>query len=239
MTVPYLTLSTDSVSNIKLEIGTLYEPNLLPDYRGDLFQHKNAKLVQQDIKDINDDLVAPWHMQDKLRPGTIVVMDTTLVCWHITGKGSSSRGRKVCTYSLWNIFFKLTNITFSKVYQIQAHRIQILHESDEPTEELKIFNLPRKAQQKLLSFDTSPRKGPTSSFSAFGSPPFKKARRMWFVCKLLTFQVQILCKHRFYLSNTIHAGNCQAMTLFYYSPSRHPIPITHRIPFFGYSSILL
>ena len=34
-------------------------PRPLPDHRGDLFQHKIAKLVQHDIKDANDNLVAP------------------------------------------------------------------------------------------------------------------------------------------------------------------------------------
>jgi len=71
-----------------LEVGALYNPNLLPDYCGDLFQHKFANLVQQDIKDTNDDLVPPWLiivevMCEKLRPGTVVIVDTTLVCWHI------------------------------------------------------------------------------------------------------------------------------------------------------------
>ena len=64
-----------------------------------------------------------------------------------------------------------------KVYQVQAHQIQILHESDGPIEELKTFNLPSKLKQKALSFKTSLRKAPSSTFSAFGSL-FKKARQM-------------------------------------------------------------
>ena len=89
----------NNLTDVVLEIGALYDPKLLPDYQGDLFQHKFAKLVQQDIKDTNEELVAPWHMQEKLRPGTVVVVDTTLVCWHITGRGSS-KSRKVCKISL-------------------------------------------------------------------------------------------------------------------------------------------
>jgi hypothetical protein len=87
-TVPYI--STEPV----IEAGALYHPDLLPDHHGDLFQHKHAKLVQQDIKDANETLVAPWQMQEKLCPGTIVVVDATLVCWHIAGKGLA-RARKV------------------------------------------------------------------------------------------------------------------------------------------------
>jgi hypothetical protein len=52
-------------------------------------------LVEQDIKDTNDNLVPPWLMHDKLRAGTIVVVDTTLVCWHILPTRTSSRGRNV------------------------------------------------------------------------------------------------------------------------------------------------
>lgn len=81
-----------------LEIGAYYDPDLLPDHRGDLFQHEQAKLVQQDIKDINNNLVAPWDMQEKLRPGTIVVIDSTLVTWHIFAKGTF-KARKVSCIS--------------------------------------------------------------------------------------------------------------------------------------------
>jgi hypothetical protein len=65
-----------------------------------------------------------------------------------------------------------------QVYQVRAHpsRIEILHESNNPIEELKTPTLPHKFESRSLTFNTSPRKIP-SSFSAFGSPS-KKARRM-------------------------------------------------------------
>ena len=46
-------------------------------------------LVQQDIRDTDDNLVPPWQMQDKFCVGTIVVIDMTLVCWHISARGLS------------------------------------------------------------------------------------------------------------------------------------------------------
>ena len=46
-----------------------------------------TKLVQQEIRDVSDELVAPWDVQHKLCPGTIVVVDSTLVCWHIAARG--------------------------------------------------------------------------------------------------------------------------------------------------------
>jgi hypothetical protein len=48
------------------------------------------KLVQQDIKDTNDDLVPPWLMREKLRPGTVVVL-----CWHILPTRGLSNRRNV------------------------------------------------------------------------------------------------------------------------------------------------
>jgi len=139
---------------IHIKLGAFYDPDFLPDHRGDLFQQTLAKLVQQDIKDTNDELVAPWDMQHKLRPGTIVVVDTTLVCWDVARGTSNAR----------------------KVYQVQAHRVKILHESDEPVEQLGIPTLPQKPEQQMFSFGTSPRKAPSSTFMTFGSPS-KKPRR--------------------------------------------------------------
>ena len=68
--------------------GALYSPDLLPDYHcGSYFQLKNAKLVQQDIWDDDNKLISPWEMYDKLRVGTIVLIDSTLKCWHIPNAG--------------------------------------------------------------------------------------------------------------------------------------------------------
>ena len=119
-------------------------------------------------------------MHDKLRPGTIVVVDTTLVCWHIAGKGQS-KSRRVRTFfkKIHSHVLVLSNITILKVYQVQSHRIQILNESKEPSEELKIPTLPRKIVQKQLSYETSPRKTPSSAFNTFGSP-FKKPPNIYF-----------------------------------------------------------
>ena len=52
-----------------------------------------------------------------------------------------------------------------KVYQV--------HESDGPIEDHEIPTLFQKIGQQALSFDTSPRKVPSSAFTAFGSPSKK------------------------------------------------------------------
>lgn len=54
---------------------------MLPDYGGPFFQHQKNKLVQLDIRDIDNELIAPWNMYDKLRPGTVVLVVATLVVW--------------------------------------------------------------------------------------------------------------------------------------------------------------
>jgi len=139
------------------DVGGLYNPNLLPqaDHRGDLFEHKHAMLVQQDIRDsdTNDNLVVPWQMQDKFRPGTIVVMGLlAYLC-------------EECRRHAMFTKFKLTEFKSS-----MNLRSQLLKNS-----KFEIPTLPRKLEQKALSFDMSPRKAPSSAFSAFGSPS-KKAR---------------------------------------------------------------
>ena len=54
---------------------------MLSDHTGPLFQHVKAKLVQRDLRDLNNKLIPPWEQCDKLRPGTLVLVKAGLVCW--------------------------------------------------------------------------------------------------------------------------------------------------------------
>ena len=63
-----------------------------------------------------------------------------------------------------------------KVYQIRVDRIQILYESYGLIEELNIPTLPRKLKPKILSFDISPRKTPSSAFKPLDTPPKRPVR---------------------------------------------------------------
>ncbi|KAF8181773.1 hypothetical protein BJ912DRAFT_1124992 [Pholiota molesta] len=112
----------DGANGPTIALGALYDPNLLPDHRGRYFQHKAAKLVQLDMVDVDDNLIAPWEMADKLREGTVVLIEATLVCWHIAGKGNGDRDKKI--------------------YQIQGHRLRVLSESDGGVEIFDIPDLP-------------------------------------------------------------------------------------------------
>ncbi len=93
----------------EVAVGSFYDPNLLPDHRGDYFKHVNAKLVQLDIRNEENNLIPPWDMYDKLRPGTIVLVDASLVCWHIFTKGRGDHlDRKVRILKFIN-FYLLSN----------------------------------------------------------------------------------------------------------------------------------
>ncbi|KAF8344843.1 hypothetical protein F5887DRAFT_917856 [Amanita rubescens] len=99
----------------EVKIGALYDPRLLDDYGGPLFNHHQAKLVQRHIVDEDGNLTAPWLEYDKLRTGTVVLMRISLR-----------------TYSVPN------NYTQKKFYQIYADRVKVLMRSDEPIEHRSI-----------------------------------------------------------------------------------------------------
>ncbi|KAG2125169.1 hypothetical protein DEU56DRAFT_759412 [Suillus clintonianus] len=64
----------DSGSEAAITTNTFYESSILPDYRGDLFQHVNAKLRQLDISK----LIVPADWYSSLRCGTLVMIRATL-----------------------------------------------------------------------------------------------------------------------------------------------------------------
>jgi hypothetical protein len=149
-------------------VGALYDPNLLPDHRGKYFQHPNAKLVQQDMVDEEENLIVPWDMPKKLREGTVVLVEATLVCWHISDR--KVRLSRSC------IFASNTQLTHNiQVYQIQGHRLRVLAASDEDIETFEIPNFPNSNIPTEQTPSSSPRKKASCAFSSF-APPTKKAR---------------------------------------------------------------
>ncbi|KAF8804244.1 hypothetical protein BYT27DRAFT_7214040 [Phlegmacium glaucopus] len=90
-----------------IELGAFYPLKMLADHQGDYFQQEHAKLVQLEIEDTKEKLIPPWELYDKLQ---VVLIETTLVCWHIPDhNGASTTDRK-------------------RVYQIQGHCLQVLLE---------------------------------------------------------------------------------------------------------------
>ncbi|KDR77061.1 hypothetical protein GALMADRAFT_225196 [Galerina marginata CBS 339.88] len=136
-----------------IEVGRFYPLEMLPDHRGDYFQQEHAKLVQLEMLDTDEKLIPPWEAYDKLRVGTVVLVETTLVCWHIPDHAGGS------------------GTTKKLVYQVQGHRLRILSESDELVEPRDIPAPIRPSTEPTST--TSPRKKPSSAFTEFQSPSKK------------------------------------------------------------------
>ncbi|KAJ6461570.1 hypothetical protein C8R47DRAFT_1080539 [Mycena vitilis] len=99
-----------------IKLGAHYEPSLLPDYGGAYFNHTKAKLVQQDVRDVQNNLIPPWKIYEALRPGTLVLLLVSLHCFLMNDENSKEPRQR-------------------KIYQVNAHSIRVLSESDEPVEE--------------------------------------------------------------------------------------------------------
>ncbi|KAJ7056294.1 hypothetical protein C8F01DRAFT_1155552, partial [Mycena amicta] len=70
---------------------------MLPDHRGPFFQHVHAKLVQNDYRDTDNTLIAPWERGVKLVEGTVILVSVSLVNYVIPYAQSKDGkcGRKV------------------------------------------------------------------------------------------------------------------------------------------------
>ncbi|PPQ81745.1 hypothetical protein CVT26_007673 [Gymnopilus dilepis] len=96
----------------EVHVGACYDPRLLYDYRGPAFKLVNNKLIQHDIRDINDQLITPWAAYEELRPGTLVLVEATIHCFRFNVNGKRER----------------------KVYQLHAERVNVLATSDTEVE---------------------------------------------------------------------------------------------------------
>ncbi|KAJ7109674.1 hypothetical protein C8R43DRAFT_904739 [Mycena crocata] len=98
----------------EIRLGALYDPRLLSDYGGAYFNQTKARLVQLDVRDGTENgknaLVPPFNFYDRLRPGTLVLISASL---HI---------------------FVMNDTDANGIYQINAHSIKILADSDAPIE---------------------------------------------------------------------------------------------------------
>ncbi|KAG6826753.1 hypothetical protein H0H92_014578 [Tricholoma furcatifolium] len=99
---------TASIAEPAVVEGGFYDPRLNADFRGDYFNLVNNKLVQLDVLDQDNRLVAPWKFYDTLKPGTLILANCSLHCFIMRNGKSDSR----------------------KIYQINAHSIKIIDPSD-------------------------------------------------------------------------------------------------------------
>ncbi|KAJ7649355.1 hypothetical protein DFH06DRAFT_1420719 [Mycena polygramma] len=128
-----------------IKTGALYDPALLEDYGGPCFQHNKAKLVQLDVRDVNNKLVGPWRFYDVLRPGTLVLVLASLHIFHMP-IGQDGKGR------------------MRKIYQVNAHSVRVLSPSLEKVEKRfrpippsggsrQMSRLPRRATGSAAAFN--------------------------------------------------------------------------------------
>ncbi|KAG1797593.1 hypothetical protein EV424DRAFT_1333334 [Suillus variegatus] len=96
------TKTEDDAKGGCITTNDFYEPTVLPDYRGKLFQHINAKLRQLDIWNVDNILIPPQDWYSELRRGTLVMVRATLHAF---------------------------NWKERRVYQLNAHTIRVLDES--------------------------------------------------------------------------------------------------------------
>ncbi|KAJ7019077.1 hypothetical protein C8F04DRAFT_976195, partial [Mycena alexandri] len=131
-----------------VKLGAFYEPSVLPDYGGAYFNHQKAKLVQLDVRDVKNELIPPWKFYDALRPGTLVLCLVSLHCFTMSDDGTKGAKER-------------------KIYQMNAHSIRVLSESDEPVEERTRPVAPNSTDR---SFAAIPKRAVTSSFANFAIP---------------------------------------------------------------------
>ncbi|KAG2033129.1 hypothetical protein BDR03DRAFT_1002229 [Suillus americanus] len=132
--------------------GALYDPRILPDYRGSYFELRQNKLKQLNIFDTpeNNCKLVPMHeTYAKLRPGTLVLA--------------------VCDAHVYNI---VQNGLPTSTFQLGVQAIKILDPSDELVEERFIPIL------SPTSTDMSKDNSAVASFSTFdvATSPAKKSK---------------------------------------------------------------
>ncbi|KAJ7802843.1 hypothetical protein B0H13DRAFT_1931667 [Mycena leptocephala] len=103
---------TQYPADADIKLGAHYEPSLLCDYGGAYFNHSKAKLVQLDVRDAKNNLIPPWKFYDALKPGTLILAMCSLHCYTM----AEDRQKKTKD---------------RKIYQLNAHTIRVLAESDE------------------------------------------------------------------------------------------------------------
>ena len=146
-------------------MGATYDPNLLPDHRGEYFQHPKARLIQQDYRDIDKNLIAPWKTYEVLTTGTILLIDAIVNCWKMKINDDS--------YCKVSFSFDVPIIKFKflfKIYEFNTHSLQVIVESDSQPDIPPIPILPK---PKISPSSPSPSKWP-HAFDDFDVSPSKK-----------------------------------------------------------------
>lgn len=82
----------------EIYVGAHYDPRVLYDFRGAGFKLMHNKLVQHDVRDVDDNLIPPWKAYEELRTGTVVLIEASIHCFRFNVNGR--RERKVCHFRI-------------------------------------------------------------------------------------------------------------------------------------------
>lgn len=78
-------------------MGATYNANLLPDHISPAFNPDNKHmLIQHDIRDAADKLVAPWDVPAILRPGALVLANVSMHMFKFKTNGRRDRKVRCC-----------------------------------------------------------------------------------------------------------------------------------------------
>ncbi|KAJ3878275.1 hypothetical protein F5051DRAFT_439878 [Lentinula edodes] len=83
--------------------GAEYDHRLMPDFGGPVFAMRQAKLIQPQWTNINNDLIVPWEYYKHLRPGTVIVATICIEVFVMpTGPGNGAM-RKIYHASITSL----------------------------------------------------------------------------------------------------------------------------------------
>ncbi|KAK6967138.1 hypothetical protein R3P38DRAFT_3244608 [Favolaschia claudopus] len=107
----------------KILLGAFYDPRLLEDFGGPSFNLTKAMLRQLDHRGPDNKLIPPWKNYSAFRPGTLIVATVSIHIYTFKVDGPDRDKDR-------------------KIFQLEAHTIRVLDESDFPVEKRRI-HIPR------------------------------------------------------------------------------------------------
>ncbi|KAK6984011.1 hypothetical protein R3P38DRAFT_3456331 [Favolaschia claudopus] len=107
----------------KIFLGAFYDPRLLEDFGGPSFKLVKARLRQLDHRGADNTLIPPWNHYSAFRPGSLIVATVSIHIYTFKAEGTDRDKDR-------------------KIFQIEAHTIRVLDESDFPVEK-RLIHVPR------------------------------------------------------------------------------------------------
>ncbi|KAI0287011.1 hypothetical protein BGY98DRAFT_1092587 [Russula aff. rugulosa BPL654] len=120
-------------SNTDIKINALYDPRLLYDYGGSVFDHTQAKLVQCHFTDCTGALIPPLDEYDNLRTGTVVLIRVSLKIYCIETLPKLESCIKFTLTESESFYLRINLSTFGAIKNIDVDgpdKISETHDSD-------------------------------------------------------------------------------------------------------------